>query len=334
MSQLVLQYSHFDVKRLTEMAHRHKLQISSRKSALFAILTSHQCSAACAGFESDETEDGILSTFTLNKWFDLQQILQDGTTAPGYITCKLSDVQKFVASYNFLDVNQLTTLADIHGADADRSKPALKRAISLHVCSAACPTYLLCSPGGFMPDPAPFGTTSPLAIPPSHAQHSSCTVTDLNVLPVLINNNIQVDASDGRAHANTYLLNCSYNFVEIVSPVSLQTLVADVGVKFIAVHTTSISDLVSMYEYFTKAQCQQPKRGWPSSIARVAYVLTSFVGKTRASGDVNPYESMQLTTVYPGCLSTLETFFLLLHVRERELDHAFILVEAIDRVSR
>ncbi|KAF8172625.1 hypothetical protein K438DRAFT_1940457 [Mycena galopus ATCC 62051] len=210
MSQLVLQYSHFDVERLTEMAHRHKLQISSRKSALIAILTSHQCSAACAGFESHCLPD-LSAMFTRR----------------------------------------------------------------LHA------------------RPGPFGTTSPLAIPPSRAQHSSCTITDLNVLPVLVNNNIQVDASDGRAHASTYLLNCSYNFVEIVSPVSLQTLhVADVGVKLIAVHTTSIGDLLSMYDYFTKAQRQQPKRGWPSSIARVAYVLTSFVGKTRGFGDANPYESM------------------------------------------
>ncbi|KAF8135283.1 hypothetical protein K438DRAFT_1757899 [Mycena galopus ATCC 62051] len=80
-------------------------------------------------------------------------------------------------------------------------------------------------------------------------------------------NNIQVDASDGRAHAN-------------------------VGVKFITVHTTSIGDLVSMYDYFTKAQRQQPKGGWPSFIARVAYVLTSFVGKTRGLGETNPYKSM------------------------------------------
>ncbi|KAF8171251.1 hypothetical protein K438DRAFT_1773377 [Mycena galopus ATCC 62051] len=270
MSQLVLQYSHFDVEHLTEMAHRHKLQISSRKSALIAILTSHQCSAACAGFES-----------------------QDGMTAPGYITCKLSDVQKFVALYDFLNINQLTTLADIHRVDADQSKPALKRAISLHVCSAACPNLSAMFTRRLHARPGPFGTTSPLAIPPPRAQHSSCTITDLNVLPVLVNNNMQVDASDGPAHASMYLLNCSYNFVEIVSPVSLQTLhVADVGVKFIAVHTTSIGDLVSMYGYFTKTQCQQLKRDWPSSIAHVAYVLTTFVGKTRGSGDANPYESM------------------------------------------
>ncbi|KAF8180285.1 hypothetical protein K438DRAFT_1976806 [Mycena galopus ATCC 62051] len=41
-------------------------------------------------------------------------------------------------SPTILNINQLANIADLHHVDADQSKPALKRAISLHVCAAAC----------------------------------------------------------------------------------------------------------------------------------------------------------------------------------------------------
>ncbi|KAJ7138151.1 hypothetical protein C8R44DRAFT_975997 [Mycena epipterygia] len=77
-------------------------------------------------------------------------------------------------------------------------------------------------------------------------------MVDLNVLPVIFNNKIQVDVDDGVTHASTYLLNSSFDFIEMVSPATLMTLHhADIGVKFTAIAPHCIASLVSMYDHFT-----------------------------------------------------------------------------------
>jgi hypothetical protein len=78
---------------------------------------------------------------------------------------------------------------------------------------------------------------------------------DLDVLPIVMDNHMQVDECDGRDHISTYLLNASFAFVEILSPTTLQTHKAvDFGIKFIAAHADSISLFVSMYDHLTNKQ--------------------------------------------------------------------------------
>jgi hypothetical protein len=48
-------------------------------------------------------------------------------------------------------------------------------------------------------------------------------MSDLDVLPILMENHTQVNERDGHDHISTYLLNTSFNFVEILSPTTLQT---------------------------------------------------------------------------------------------------------------
>ncbi|KAK7038371.1 hypothetical protein R3P38DRAFT_2515926, partial [Favolaschia claudopus] len=90
---------------------------------------------------------------------------------------------------------------------------------------------------------------------PTTISEKITSIGDLNVLPVLLNNDIQVDVKDGVEHVSTYLLNSSYQFVEILTKESLLTLhPADMGVKFIVVHTTNVSALVSLYHGFNNTQ--------------------------------------------------------------------------------
>ncbi|KAJ7120807.1 hypothetical protein C8R44DRAFT_736532 [Mycena epipterygia] len=78
------------------------------------------------------------------------------------------------------------------------------------------------------------------------------SMEDLNALPMYLNNQIQVDENDGIAHVSTYLLNSSYDFVEVVNPVTLATLYhADIGVKFIAVHLTNVAAFVALYDHLS-----------------------------------------------------------------------------------
>ncbi|KAJ7120386.1 hypothetical protein C8R44DRAFT_737200 [Mycena epipterygia] len=81
------------------------------------------------------------------------------------------------------------------------------------------------------------------------------SMNDLNALPVLFKNDIQFNVEDGITHVSTYLLNSSYDFVEVVNSLTLPTLYhADIGVKFIAVAPTSMSSLVSFYQHLNMKQ--------------------------------------------------------------------------------
>ncbi|KAF8203459.1 hypothetical protein K438DRAFT_1757780 [Mycena galopus ATCC 62051] len=75
------------------------------------------------------------------------------------------------------------------------------------------------------------------------------TMEDFGVLPIVVDNTVPLDSRDGVEYLSTYLLNDTYDFLEIVSDVSLRTIHRDdIGTKYIA------AAFVAAYHHITIKQ--------------------------------------------------------------------------------
>ncbi|KAK6977895.1 hypothetical protein R3P38DRAFT_3236571 [Favolaschia claudopus] len=202
-----------------------------------------------------------ISTYTLNRRFDFTSVGVSSAIQStfnqtlGFTVCSCTEIGSFVALYKYLTLADLLSLATAHCVVANYSKPALIQALVSHRCSPACSDLEMVFTRRLRPrlGPFPVAAVEPGVAPVS--SNTACTLADLNCLPVVFNNAIQSDTQDGRDFISTYLLNCAYNFVEIVSPITLQTLdPSDIGIKFIAVHSTSVASFVAHFPRFTATQ--------------------------------------------------------------------------------
>lgn len=293
--KLIQLYRYFTVPTLSDVVARHRLQTSTRILSLASIIAEHQCDTACPGyndvfvfhklkqprtvkynlelssrffdvlFDNSPHNDppGVVSTYSLNRHFEFVTI-GDGPTmelmysnSTGHSICRTSKLVDFVSHFVHLHVVQLTSIArahTMHAVDFDADKPALIQSFLHHVCSDTCDTdhlvfirRLYSREGQFSP--------LPVTVEMQDGVHPHLFMTDLEVLPILMDNHMQVDEHDGRDHVSTYLLNTSFSFVEIVSLMTLHTHKAvDFGIKYNAAHADNISLFFSMYDYLTKKQ--------------------------------------------------------------------------------
>ncbi|KAJ7106257.1 hypothetical protein C8R44DRAFT_745328 [Mycena epipterygia] len=181
---------------------------------------------------------GAITTFSLNRSYDFTDIGDERTVAENYsdapgLICRPTQQNSDITLYSCA-----AWYTETHGPTANNEPPLrpvfLKRAY---------------------PRSAPFIPHEISAVAGPAQSMTLESMKDLNALPVLFNNNIQVNVKDGVTHVSTYLLNSSYDFVEVMNSVTLPTLYhADMGVKFIAVALTSMSSLVSFYHHLNMKQ--------------------------------------------------------------------------------
>ncbi|KAJ7084717.1 hypothetical protein C8R44DRAFT_894147 [Mycena epipterygia] len=188
---------------------------------------------------------GAITTFSLNRSYDFTDIGDECTVAetysssPGHSVFHCNSISVFTQMFLTLSAEQLNRIAILHYI----------------VVPLACTTNLLVFLKRAYPRSAPFILHEILVIAVPTQSLTLESMNDLNALPVLFKNDIQVDVEDGITHVSTYLLNSSYDFVEVVNSVTLPTLYhADMGVKFIAVAQTSMSSLVSFYQHLNMKQ--------------------------------------------------------------------------------
>ncbi|KAJ7352136.1 hypothetical protein DFH08DRAFT_805416 [Mycena albidolilacea] len=213
--------------------------------SLASILAEHQCAPTCPGynaifvfhwlkwpwtvkhnlglsshffevvFDNSPWDDGpgIVSTYNLNRHFEFVTI-GDGPTielmygnSTGHSICRTSRLADFVSHFVHLNIRQLNSIARVHTVQPvnfDTNKPAL-------IQSQMCHLY---------PREGQFSLHS--VSEEMQAEGSpSVSMSDLEVLPILMDNHMQVDEGDSRDHVSMYLLNASFNFVEILSPTTL-----------------------------------------------------------------------------------------------------------------
>lgn len=98
-------------------------------------------------------------------------------------------------------------------------------------------------------------------ITPDHRTHYSSAIllvtlfpdapmSNIDVLPILLSNEICVDAKDGQGYISTYYLNRSYDFEEICSPASIKHP-ADIGTKYLVCYSYDIANVVRMFSHLT-----------------------------------------------------------------------------------
>ncbi|KAJ7104991.1 hypothetical protein C8R44DRAFT_746229 [Mycena epipterygia] len=210
-----------------------------------------------------DSNDQSFTTFELNPNYDLVDVgdlhsINDMySRSAEHTICYCPSLAQFLIHYLSLSTAQLLTLSRHHRIQVQEESNKLFpiQQLSRHDCASHCSSTYLVFIKRLYPCTTPFvpHNITPVALP---TQALTLTeMADLNTLPVIFNNEIQVDVDDGITHASTYLLNSSFDFVEVVSPVTLITLHhADIGVKFTAVAPHCIASLVSMYDHFTLSQ--------------------------------------------------------------------------------
>ncbi|KAJ7304701.1 hypothetical protein DFH08DRAFT_825279 [Mycena albidolilacea] len=286
----VRQFKHWTVSHLMELVSQHRLHSSAHRTTLVSIFTAHSCDMSCPAhdcilifrkllrprdvqharnkftwqayyvvFDNAPRADdpGTISTFPLNKLFEFSAIgdavsMQAAYgSSNGHTICECSDIGKFGSMSLYLTVAQLSsTIAQAHFIASGVKKSSLLHAIYHHKCTDSCALQPLVFIRSMHDRPGPFTPQIIVFRPENSLSPTLSSMDDLTVLPVMLNNDIQVGPRDRTDFISTYLLNYSYNFVEIITALTLQSLHrADMGMKFVAVHTTSISGFVPMYQY-------------------------------------------------------------------------------------
>ncbi|KAJ7325438.1 hypothetical protein DFH08DRAFT_817120 [Mycena albidolilacea] len=261
--KLVQLYRYFTVPTLSDGVARHRRQTSIRISSLASILAEHQCAPACPGyndvfvfhrlkrprtvkhnlglsshffevvFDNSPRDDGpgIVSTYNLNRHFEFVTIGEGPTmelmygNSTGHSICRTSRLADFIGHFVHLNIGQLNSIARAHAAQAvnfDADKPALIQSLMRHVCSDTCGAdHIVIIRRLYLRE----GQFNPHSMSEELQAVGGPTVSmsDLEVLPILMDNHMQVEEGDGRDHVSTYLLNASFNFVEILSATTLRT---------------------------------------------------------------------------------------------------------------
>ncbi|KAJ7692406.1 hypothetical protein B0H17DRAFT_1133134 [Mycena rosella] len=75
-------------------------------------------------------------------------------------------------------------------------------------------------------------------------------LAEIDVLPITLSNETDVDPDDGQTYTSAYLLNREFDFVDLVTPSNLGTVHhADVGPLLLICHTYNVSAFVGLFGY-------------------------------------------------------------------------------------
>ncbi|KAF8171419.1 hypothetical protein K438DRAFT_1982126 [Mycena galopus ATCC 62051] len=325
VSLFVKQFTHLSPGRLVEIAASHHLQMSTRPATLLAAIAAHDCNAGCSGYstvmvfdklkrprtvqvksqselevvydnEPRDDDTGTMSTYTLSRRYEYKAIGPEvdiralyGNSC-GHIICSLPNLGEFTGRYRFLKQKDLVQVALAHSIDCEPNKPALLQAFSTHLCTAPCPGLRLAFAHLMYPRKGTFPIYNPNSyITPSEPVQTN-SLDKLGVLPILVDNTVQLDSGDSLEHLSTYLLNTSYDFVEVVSNVSLPTIHRDdVGTKYVASHTPSISAFIAAYHHLNVKQlamlCSLHGLGSPTKKPNSLIVLMGHVCDAQCGGN-------------------------------------------------
>ncbi|KAJ7114455.1 hypothetical protein C8R44DRAFT_740594 [Mycena epipterygia] len=207
-----------------------------------APITANPPSMPLVVFENTARQDatGEISTFRLNRSFDFASIGDNASVIAAYSGS---------TAHTIFNTNRATSWRAPAG-----SKTYLIQHLMRHRCTEHCTAKYLVFINKLWARPGPFIPHSVVGTMNPGSPLTLSSMEDLNALPMYLDNQILVDEDDGIAHVSTYLLNSSYDFVEVVNPVTLATLYhADIGVKFIAVHLTNVAAFVAWMGAFDEA---------------------------------------------------------------------------------
>ncbi|KAJ7302392.1 hypothetical protein DFH08DRAFT_826723 [Mycena albidolilacea] len=201
--KLVQLYRYFTAPTLSDLAARHCLQTSTRLLSLISIIAEHQLKCPWTVkhnlvssshffemvFDNSPHDNGpsVVSTYNLNRHFEFVTI-GDGPTmelmygnSSGHSICRTSSLAEFVGHFVYLNISQLNSIATLHTAqtvNSETDKPALIQSLLHH----------------FIPHSV------------SEEAHSEggpyASMSDLEVLPLLTDNHMQVNEGDGRDHVS------------------------------------------------------------------------------------------------------------------------------------
>ncbi|KAJ7838244.1 hypothetical protein B0H14DRAFT_3459667 [Mycena olivaceomarginata] len=262
-------YRYFTAQSLSEVVARHRLQTSTRMSSLVSIIANHRCDTLCPGysdvfvfhrlqrprtvkhnthsdsrffeltFDNAPRDDGpgVISTYGLNRHFEFVSVGAQSSVelmygnSTGHLICKTSSIADFVGHFIHLNMAQLTAIAQAHALEPRDNKSALIQTLLRHACSDSCGADHLVFIRRLYPREGHFQPHS-VSVEPSGEGAHTLSMSEVDVLPIVMANQMQVDERDGHSHISTYLLNASFDFVEILSSTTLRTHKAvDFGTK-------------------------------------------------------------------------------------------------------
>ncbi|KAF7372624.1 hypothetical protein MVEN_00125500 [Mycena venus] len=84
IARFVVQYRYWTVQRLEEVATRHRLHMSSRRSALMNVISRHVRENIVYDNNARDDEHGTVSTFNLNRLFDYVSIGDEASMDAAY----------------------------------------------------------------------------------------------------------------------------------------------------------------------------------------------------------------------------------------------------------
>jgi hypothetical protein len=132
----------------------------------------------------------------------------------GHSICKTSSVADFVGHFIHLNMAQLTAIARAHALEPVDSKSAMIQTLLRHACSDSCRTDHLVFIRRLYPREGRFQPHS-ISVEASSEGAQTLSMSEVDVLPIVMENQMQADEREGHSHVSTYLLNASFNFVEI-----------------------------------------------------------------------------------------------------------------------
>lgn len=234
--------------------------------------------------EYGDTAAGVVRTFTLNKYFEFLRCgtlndLSKSPHEPQDILCITSNISLFITSFLYLSVKQLRLIAIAHGLPDINRKPNLVAALMEHSCEEACIADCLVFRPVAVPRNGPFNKrVLPELVPDTAATHES--MDDLDVLPLMINNDIIVDVEDSISYISTYKLNRSFDCLGLVTKHMVGDLHrADMEFKYKTVHVPNISGFVASYPHLSVRQltelCNAHGIGAPSRKPQLLETLMS-----------------------------------------------------------
>jgi hypothetical protein len=166
--------------------------------------------------EFGDSIPGVVRSFTLNKYFEFVKCstIQELSKAAGAqdIVCRTSNFSMFVTTFLFLSVKDLRSIAALHGLPHINRKQNLITALMEHSCELSCDADCLVFKQIIVPRKGPF-TNRELPDPVPDTVPTFESMDDLDVLPLMVNNDIVVDVDDACSYISTYKLNRSFDYV-------------------------------------------------------------------------------------------------------------------------
>ncbi|KAJ7934659.1 hypothetical protein B0H13DRAFT_2305444 [Mycena leptocephala] len=223
-------------------------------------------------FDNDPRDDetGYMSTYTLNRRYEYKDVGREVDmrnqyrTSFRHIICASPDLGEFTNHYRFINLKNLAKIARFHCIECEQTKPALLKAFTTHVCTTDCVDLRLFFARMMYPRKGKFPVHKPgedvvssELLPPTSTLdllHPN-SMEDLGVVPIVVDTSVQLDSRDGRDFMSTYLLNSSYDFVGVISDISLRTIDKDdLGTRYVAAHVSSVATFVTAYHHLTVKQ--------------------------------------------------------------------------------